>query len=34
MPMQVATAGPLPLNELVGRRDGWLLAGWKARDAW
>jgi hypothetical protein len=31
---ELATAGPLPLNELVARRDGWLLAGWRSRDAW
>jgi len=31
---ELAAAGPLPLAELVARRDGWLLAGWKARDAW
>ena len=31
---ELASAGPLPLNELVARRDGWLLAGWRARDAW
>mgnify|MGYP006268217983 FL=1 len=34
LPLQgeLASAGPLPMNELVARKDGWLLAGWRKRD--
>ena len=30
---ELAAAGPLPLNELVTRKDGWIVAGWRKRDA-
>jgi hypothetical protein len=26
---QLATLGRLPMNELVARRDGWIMAGWR-----
>jgi hypothetical protein len=29
---ELAAAGPLPLNELVARRDGWIAAGWRKKD--
>lgn len=34
LPLQgeLASAGPLPMNELVARKDGWLVAGWRKRD--
>lgn len=34
LPLQgeLAAAGPLPLNELVARRDGWIVAGWRKKD--
>jgi hypothetical protein len=34
LPLQgeLAAAGPLPLNELVARRDGWIAAGWRKKD--
>jgi hypothetical protein len=25
--------GPLPLADLVARRDGWIAASWRAKDA-
>jgi hypothetical protein len=30
---ELASAGPLPLAELQARRDGWIAAAWRARDA-
>lgn len=35
LPLQgeLASAGPLPMNELVARKDGWVVAGWRKRDA-
>jgi hypothetical protein len=35
LPLQgeLAAAGPLPLRQLVARKDGWIVAGWQARDA-
>jgi len=35
LPLQgeLAAAGPLPMNQLVARRDGWMVAGWRQRDA-
>jgi hypothetical protein len=29
---ELAAAGPLPLNELVARKDGWIAAGWRKKD--
>jgi len=29
---ELASAGPLPLADLVARRDGWIAAGWRAKD--
>jgi serine/threonine protein kinase HipA of HipAB toxin-antitoxin module len=35
LPLQgeLAAAGPLPLQQLVARKDGWVVAGWRRRDA-
>jgi len=35
LPLQgeLAAAGPLPINQLEARRDGWMVAGWRQRDA-
>ena len=35
LPLQgeLATAGPLPMQQLVARKDGWVVAGWRRRDA-
>ena len=30
---ELASAGPLPMNELSARKDGWVVAGWRKRDA-
>lgn len=30
---ELASAGPLPMNELTARKDGWVVAGWRKRDA-
>lgn len=34
LPLQgeLAAAGPLPMNQLVARKDGWLVAGWRGKD--
>jgi len=34
LPMQgeLASAGPLPMQQLVARKDGWVVAGWRRRD--
>ena len=34
LPLQgeLASAGPLPMNELSARKDGWVVAGWRKRD--
>jgi len=34
LPLQgeLASAGPLPMNELTARKDGWVVAGWRKRD--
>ena len=29
---ELAAAGPLPMNQLAARRDGWVVAGWRNRD--
>jgi hypothetical protein len=29
---ELATAGPLPMNQLVARKDGWVIAGWRKKD--
>jgi len=33
LPLQgeLAAAGPLPIQQLVARKDGWLVAGWRSR---
>jgi len=35
LPLQgeLAAAGPLPLQQLDARKDGWVVAGWRRRDA-
>jgi hypothetical protein len=35
LPLQgeLASAGPLPIQQLVARKDGWVVAGWRCRDA-
>lgn len=35
LPLQgeLASAGPLPMKQLVARKDGWVVAGWHRRDA-
>ncbi len=34
LPLQgeLASAGPLPMKQLVARKDGWVVAGWHRRD--
>ena len=32
MPGQLAGAGPLPMEQLVARKDGWVAAGWRKKD--
>jgi hypothetical protein len=32
LPGELASAGPLPLDQLEARRDGWLAAGWRKAD--
>jgi hypothetical protein len=32
LPGQLESAGPLPLDQLVARKDGWLAAGWRKAD--
>lgn len=35
LPLQgeLAAAGPLPINQLVARKDGWVVAGWRGKHA-
>jgi len=35
LPLQgeLAAAGPLPMRQLIARKDGWVAAGWRRRDA-
>ena len=33
LPGQLEAAGPLPMAELLVRKDGWISAGWRAKDA-
>ena len=33
MPGQLAGAGPLPIEQLVAQKDGWVAAGWRKKDA-
>jgi len=35
LPLQgeLASAGPLPMKQLVARKDGWVVAGWRRHDA-
>ncbi|MFM8415538.1 MAG: hypothetical protein ACKOCX_12535 [Planctomycetota bacterium] len=32
LPGELKSAGPLPLEQLVARKDGWLAAGWRQAD--
>ena len=32
LPGELESAGPLPLEQLVARKDGWLAAGWRKAD--
>ena len=32
LPGELASAGPLPLEQLVARKDGWVAAGWRRAD--
>ena len=32
LPGELAVAGPLPMEQLVARKDGWLAAGWRKAD--
>lgn len=32
LPGDLAAAGPLPMHELVVRKNGWISAGWRAKD--
>jgi hypothetical protein len=32
MPGQLEAAGPLPMEQLVARKDGWVAAGWRKKD--
>jgi hypothetical protein len=32
MPGQLAGAGPLPMEQLVAQKDGWVAAGWRKKD--
>jgi hypothetical protein len=32
MPGQLASAGPLPMEQLVARKDGWVAVGWRKKD--
>jgi len=32
MPGQLQGAGPLPMEQLVARKDGWVAAGWRKKD--
>jgi hypothetical protein len=35
LPLQgeLASAGPLPMRQLIARKDGWVVAGWRKHDA-
>ena len=32
LPGQLESAGPLPMEQLVARKDGWVAVGWRRRD--
>jgi len=32
MPGQLESAGPLPMEQFVARKDGWVAAGWRKKD--
>lgn len=32
LPGELAQAGPLPMEQLVARKDGWVAAGWRKKD--
>lgn len=33
LPGELKSAGPLPMEQLVARKDGWIVAGWRQPDA-
>jgi hypothetical protein len=33
LPGELKSAGPLPMEQLVARKDGWIVAGWRQADA-
>ena len=33
LPGELAHAGPLPMQQLVARKDGWVAVGWRKKDA-
>jgi hypothetical protein len=33
LPGQLEAAGPLPIEQLLVRKDGWISAGWRAKEA-
>ena len=32
LPGELESAGPLPIEQLVARKDGWVVAGWREPD--
>ena len=32
LPGELKHAGPLPMEQLVARKDGWVAAGWRKKD--
>ena len=32
LPGELESAGPLPMEQLVAQKDGWLAAGWRKKD--
>ena len=32
LPDQLAAAGPLPMEQLEARKDGWMAFGWRKKD--
>ena len=32
LPDQLAAAGPLPMEQLEARKDGWMAIGWRKKD--
>jgi hypothetical protein len=33
LPGELKPIGPLPMEQLVARKDGWIVAGWRQPDA-